>query len=487
MHEQIQQLKNESDEQGRILKEQRDMLKTVSQGVQQLQEGVSFLVDFAKNELQIFLADEKERFNKSADRSSDEAVGTFVEHTAMHIDDRIIVCGDDIIKNEKEGLSMLFGTKWDQLMPSSQTSLISAGVLLKKCSDINTPQFDYSGICICATSALEAELKRVFFSGLIGYMASNYGNLEHDNPDDIYRDWPDALLTVPYVQYKRINMYKDVIPLTKIEVRWLKTILEDDKIFYFFSDEEVSSMKRIFAQYSIGIHPFPMHTVNYFDRYKFSEKQEWKASAGLNRILEAIRDQKILEVRYSGESKKTEPYEMTPERTWSFENEKLEDLLERLQITEDTQNRLRDYFSDTTELLIEAKGCGMSDDQYCALKYALIGTTDSLKTVIKQMNLEQSAEDKLIRSLNSNNIDNVLRMAKKIMEDKLPDDFEQKLRAATQISIVKVIDEELKECQDRQKKKKLKRSLNKNNIENLLEAAREAGLSDIQIIRLQEA
>lgn len=284
-----------------------------------------------------------------------------------------------------------------------------------------------------------------------------------------------------------INMYKDVIPLTKIEVRWLKTILEDDKIFYFFSDEEVSSMKRIFAQYSIGIHPFPMHTVNYFDRYKFSEKQEWKASAVLNRILEAIRDQKILEVRYSGESKKTEPYEMTPERTWSFENEKLEDLLERLQITEDTQNRLRDYFSDTTELLIEAKGCGMSDDQYCALKYALIGTTDSLKTVIKQMNLEQSAEDKLIRSLNSNNIDNVLRMAKKIMEDKLPDDFEQKLRAATQTSIVKVIDEELKECQDRQKKKKLKRSLNKNNIENLLEAAREAGLSDIQIIRLQEA
>ena len=129
----------------------------------------------------------------------------------------------------------------------------------------------------------------------------------------------------------------------------------------------------------------------------------------------------------------------------------------------------------------------MSDDQYCALKYALIGTTDSLKTVIKQMNLEQSAEDKLIRSLNSNNIDNVLRMAKKIMEDKLPDDFEQKLRAATQTSIVKVIDEELKECQDRQKKKKLKRSLNKNNIENLLEAAREAGLSDIQIIRLQEA
>lgn len=203
MHEQIQQLKNESDEQGRILKEQRDMLKTVSQGVQQLQEGVSFLVDFAKNELQIFLADEKERFNKSADRSSDEAVGTFVEHTAMHIDDRIIVSADDIIKNEKEGLSMLFGTKWDQLMPSSQTSLISAGVLLKKCSDINTPQFDYSGICICATSALEAELKRVFFSGLIGYMASNYGNPEHDNPDDIYRDWPDALLTVPYVQYKR--------------------------------------------------------------------------------------------------------------------------------------------------------------------------------------------------------------------------------------------------------------------------------------------
>ena len=202
-HDQIQQLKNKSEEQGRILKEQEDMLKVVSEGVQQLQEGVSFLVDFAKNELQTFLADEKKRFNKSADRCSDEAVGTFVEHAAKHIDDRITVSGDDIIKNEREGLSMLFGLKWDQLMPSSQISLISAGTLLKKCSDINTPQFDYSGICICATSALEAELKRVFFNGLIGYMISNYGNPEQDRSDETYRNWPDALLTVPYDQYKR--------------------------------------------------------------------------------------------------------------------------------------------------------------------------------------------------------------------------------------------------------------------------------------------
>lgn len=201
--EQIEQLKHESSVQRTLLNEQRSVLKTVSEGVQQIQEGVGFLVDFVKNELQTFLATEKERFNRYADRESDEAIGTFIDHSAMYIDEKITMTGDEIIKNEREGLSMLFGSKWQQLMASSQTSLVSAGTLLKKCADINTPNFDYSGICICATSALEAELKRIFFNGLIDYMIKKYGNPEKEKPDEIYRNWPDALLTVPSFQYER--------------------------------------------------------------------------------------------------------------------------------------------------------------------------------------------------------------------------------------------------------------------------------------------
>lgn len=98
---------------------------------------------------------------------------------------------------------MLFGERWKYLLPSSQISLVSAGALLKRCADINTPDFDFSGICICATAALEAELKRVFFDGLLNYMVKNYGNPENVDLDEIYKYWPDVLLTATKLQYSR--------------------------------------------------------------------------------------------------------------------------------------------------------------------------------------------------------------------------------------------------------------------------------------------
>lgn len=103
---------------------------------------------------------------------------------------------------------MLFGERWEHLLPSSQTSLVSAGALLKRCADINTPDFDFSGICICATAALEAELKRIFFDGLLNYMVKNYGNPETADLDEIYKYWPDILLTVPKFQYIRSTTSK---------------------------------------------------------------------------------------------------------------------------------------------------------------------------------------------------------------------------------------------------------------------------------------
>ena len=74
---------------------------------------------------------------------------------------------------------------------------------MKRCADINTPDFDFSGICICATAALEAELKRVFFDGLLEYMVSSYGNPDSADANEIYKYWPDVLLTVPKSQYER--------------------------------------------------------------------------------------------------------------------------------------------------------------------------------------------------------------------------------------------------------------------------------------------
>ena len=180
-----------------------ERLTGLSEKADYLVKQVDQLVSFTDTELKSFLETERKKLKETGDAQPEEQIGEFINHTASYIDERVGVSGDEIVKKEREGLQMLFGERWDHLLPSSQTSLVSAGALLKRCADINTPDFDFSGICICATAALEAELKRVFFDGLLNYMVNNYGNPDTTDLDEIYKYWPDVLLTVPKFQYSR--------------------------------------------------------------------------------------------------------------------------------------------------------------------------------------------------------------------------------------------------------------------------------------------
>lgn len=180
-----------------------ERLSGLSQKTDYLVKQVDQLVSFTNNELKSYLDNERCKLQNSSLPDQDKQVGAFIEHTSSYIDEKVALSGDEIVKKEREGLSMLFGERWNCLLTSSQTSLVSAGALLKRCSDINTPDFDFSGICICATAALEAELKRVFFDGLLEYMVSNYGNPGSADVNEIYKYWPDVLLTVPKFQYER--------------------------------------------------------------------------------------------------------------------------------------------------------------------------------------------------------------------------------------------------------------------------------------------
>lgn len=189
----------------RIANLQADKMKAsisdLSRKTDYLVKQVDYIVSFTNKELQSFLDEERKKLKKYENDNPEAQVGEFITNTAVFIDEKVGLSGDDIIQKEREGLSMLFGERWQYLLSSSQTSLVSAGALLKRCADINTPDFDFSGICICATAALEAELKRVFFDGLLDYMVKNYGNPETDDANEIYKYWPDVLLTVPKFQY----------------------------------------------------------------------------------------------------------------------------------------------------------------------------------------------------------------------------------------------------------------------------------------------
>lgn len=196
-----EQVRKDIEAQGRELKEHGKTLKVLSGDIESVRKDVEYITDFVKTEISDFLKREKVLFNQVQNKDNDESIGLFVKKTSEHIDQRLTSMGDSDIDVERQKLTDLFGDKWQYIMKTSQTSLISSAVLLHRCSNIVTPDFDWSGVCICCTAALESELKRVFFDGLLDFMAGKYGEPSNKNADEIYKFWPDALLSVPKYQF----------------------------------------------------------------------------------------------------------------------------------------------------------------------------------------------------------------------------------------------------------------------------------------------
>lgn len=106
-----------------------------------------------------------------------------------------------------------------------------------------------------------------------------------------------------YKTDSHVSLYRDIIPLSEIEIRWLKTILADEKIHYFLSDKEILAIKMTLAETATDIKPFPMRFVNYYDRYKFSPKKEWRESTVFVPILDSIRNNHVLKMKYESAKK----------------------------------------------------------------------------------------------------------------------------------------------------------------------------------------
>lgn len=106
-----------------------------------------------------------------------------------------------------------------------------------------------------------------------------------------------------YETLSKVDLYRDVIPLAEIEIRWLKTIIEDEKIHYFMNEKEIMAMKLLFAEMAINIKAFPMSVVNYYDRYKFSAKKEWRESTVLVPVLDAIDHNHVVRIKYVSNKK----------------------------------------------------------------------------------------------------------------------------------------------------------------------------------------
>ena len=199
----LEQLEEDHKQQNEDHKQQNEDHKQQNEDHKQQNEVLESLKIILERDLKIYLKRQKEQFNKPMNdkRFFETEISRFIQQTAHYIDAKIKPSGSDIVEQERKNLEILFGEKWNYLMQTSQTSLVSSGALLKQCVDIDSQDFDLSGICICATSALEAELKRIFFDGLLDYMVANYG--EPDTTNEMYKNWPDNLLSIPKYQLSK--------------------------------------------------------------------------------------------------------------------------------------------------------------------------------------------------------------------------------------------------------------------------------------------
>lgn len=171
-------------------------LKSINVRLNSIENQLSRVVEIVDGDIKPFIEEEKKKAEQlllmiQQREERDLLISKYIESISSHINVSIQSETDLINENEKK-LKDLFGETWEKLLPVSRTSLVSATVLWESCKTITSQKFDFSGICISSTSALEAELKKVFFVGFQDFMEMQYGAPQNKTTFEI---WPEILLS----------------------------------------------------------------------------------------------------------------------------------------------------------------------------------------------------------------------------------------------------------------------------------------------------
>ena len=190
-----------------VITNQRRMqatLDAIDERTVQMQNQLFEIVHFTANDLQKWLQHEKLRLENLITGADDElSITESISRSNQYINQQV-GSADGLVDEETAELKALFGDVWDRLLTATQAALVSAGVLWKSCFGITRDDFDYSGICISSTSALECELRRWFYTGYQEFLLKTVGNPAEMDPDEVWQKWPEELLDTDMKKYKRI-------------------------------------------------------------------------------------------------------------------------------------------------------------------------------------------------------------------------------------------------------------------------------------------
>ena len=95
------------------------------------------------------------------------------------------------------------------------------------------------------------------------------------------------------------EFYKDVLPLTTLEIRWIKTILSDERIVCFFNERQLDFIKVYMDTEYPEITPLPVNNLVNFDKYIPIDSIEKLAEQSLiTTLIKAINQKLLVDITY---------------------------------------------------------------------------------------------------------------------------------------------------------------------------------------------
>ena len=95
------------------------------------------------------------------------------------------------------------------------------------------------------------------------------------------------------------EFYKDVLPLTTLEIRWIKTILSDERIVCFFSERQLDFIKVYMDTEYPETTPLPVNNLVNFDKHIPIDSMEKLAEQSLiTTLIKAINQKMLVDITY---------------------------------------------------------------------------------------------------------------------------------------------------------------------------------------------
>lgn len=134
---------------------------------------------------------------------------------------------------------------------------------------------------------LPSEIKELLLFG--GFLEKTSKVVEISQSNAMFKETKQVVSYLPkYTCKPGIDFYRDVVPISKMELRWLKTIIQDNRIRLFMSNSEINVINDLLNQYAPTFSPLPMEKVIFFDRFHFPENNPKRMASVLDTLLEGI-------------------------------------------------------------------------------------------------------------------------------------------------------------------------------------------------------